>query len=312
MKTGLHLYQTLVRPHLERTYPLWCTAKQKDQDKIERVHRQALLRVTRAMGTTATAALEIIAGCMPIQCRLDVVLETEICKILAKDPTDELHQAVHQGLTSLSGHTILTPLHIYKSIIARFPHKEYLNNLEKEPVDSLDRLLYSSANIEERITGLGSTGSRDKEQAARARSAAEEYINNIPPSAIITYTDGSALGNPGPCGSAAVCYLQGKRSGPVTLAEPVSTRSTSYHAELFAIYLALQYFVESKVYEFSNIAYILSDCQAAITSSCSSNIHTSHQILIDSIRSSIHTLTLKGMKITFNWIAGHVNLQRTG
>ena len=84
---------------------------------------------------------------------------------------------------------------------------------------------------------------------------------------------------------------------------------SSYHAELFAIYLALRYFVESKVYEFSNIAYILSDCQAAITSSCSSNIHTSHQILIDNIRSSIHTLTLKGMKITFNWIAGHVNLQ---
>ncbi|MEO1006661.1 MAG: ribonuclease H family protein, partial [Cyanobacteria bacterium J06638_38] len=273
-------------------------------------HRQALIRASRAMGSTATVALEVISNTIPIQCRLDIVLEMEFCKILAKQPEDHLKQEVLQGMAELHiprGKNI-NQLHILRNTLKRYPHQESLTNIEQEQGDSLLRLTQRCAESEECTLGLGTAGTRNSEQTSRAKTAAEQYISQIPIGAVIFYTDGSALGNPGPCGAAAIGYLQGNRSTPITLSKPVAKIGTSYHAELVAIQLAVNFIVDSKAYDHSRSVYILSDCQAAITSVCSANIHRSHQNLIDTIRGNIHDLLTKGLRIKFNWIAGHVDL----
>ena len=53
------------------------------------------------------------------------------------------------------------------------------------------------------------------------------------------YTDGSALGNPGPTGAGAAIYLNGAPQDPITACRPVSSCSTSYHGELQAIDLVI-------------------------------------------------------------------------
>ena len=310
MKTGVHLYRALVRPHLERTYPLWCTAKQKDRDKIERVHRQALLRSTRAMNSSATAALELITNTMPIQCRLDVVIENELAKILAKPSNDHLKIAVQEGLDSLKGSTQsrLSPLHIFKITTSRLPDKDCIYKVEEESGESLERLTQQCAKQLEHTADLGSAGTRTKAQTDKAKATAEEFIGSIPADASIFFTDGSALGNPGPCGAAAIFYQQGIKSAPVTLKQPVAKFSTSYHSELVAILLAVRFLLDSRAYNHCKSTYILSDCQAAIASVCSTEIHKSHQTLIDEIRRAIHCIISNGLQITFKWIAGHANL----
>ena len=85
---------------------------------------------------------------------------------------------------------------------------------------------------------LGNSNTRTDEQANKAKTVAAEYINNINKSSLICFTDGSALGNPGPCGAGAAIYVDTTLGAPVLLKRPVAKKSISYHGELAAIDLA--------------------------------------------------------------------------
>ena len=74
-----------------------------------------------------------------------------------------------------------------------------------------------------------------------ACSSVRDHIASLLPTTLPIFTDGSALGNPGPCGSAAVIYINGLAKDPVTLSKPVALKSTSFHGEVAAVSLALGY-----------------------------------------------------------------------
>ena len=82
----------------------------------------------------------------------------------------------------------------------------------------------------------------------------------------ICFTDGSALANPGPCGAGAVIYVDSVSNVPILLKRPVSSKSVSYHGELAAIDLVLEYcHPYSTSHPDINKIIILPDCQSAIT-----------------------------------------------
>ena len=58
------------------------------------------------------------------------------------------------------------------------------------------------------------------EQANKAKTVAAEYINNINKNSLICFTDGSAMGNPGPCGAGAAVYVDPALGAPVLLKSP--------------------------------------------------------------------------------------------
>jgi len=51
---------------------------------------------------------------------------------------------------------------------------------------------------------FGAAGSRSAEQAAAARLATDKLVNDLPPTALLIWTDGSSLGQPGPSGAGAI------------------------------------------------------------------------------------------------------------
>ena len=55
---------------------------------------------------------------------------------------------------------------------------------------------------------FGKSGTRTTEQAESAKQDAENYISKADNS-VIAFTDGSALGNPGPTGAGAAIFLNG-------------------------------------------------------------------------------------------------------
>jgi exonuclease III/ribonuclease HI len=55
--------------------------------------------------------------------------------------------------------------------------------------------------------GFGSTGSRTSEDKLRAKQEAIRLINMMSPDSAIGFTDGSAIPNPGPCGTGVVLYM---------------------------------------------------------------------------------------------------------
>ena len=60
------------------------------------------------------------------------------------------------------------------------------------------------------------------------------------PNDIVVFTDGSCLGNPGPCGSGACIFIP-NQTEPVRLKRPVTNRGSILLGELVAILMALEF-----------------------------------------------------------------------
>ena len=94
----------------------------------------------------------------------------------------------------------------------------------------------------------------------------------------------------------------------MTLAQPVSPCSTSYHRELVALQLALD-FCSNRIKQCPRSeVHLFCDCQAAMLAVASPEVHQSHQILIDQIQSTVSGLKQSGTNTHIYWVAGHVNL----
>ncbi len=153
---------------------------------------------------------------------------------------------------------------------------------------------------------MGSSHTRSAAQTELAAKSVGDHLNSLPPTTLSIFTEGSALGNPGPCGGAAIIYLHGISNDPVCLNRPVAKRSTSYHGEVEAIDLALEYTANSITPGFNSIM-IHSDCRAAMDSILNqSGIFTK---LTASIMDKILMLNRCNVGVSFCWVPGHAGIQ---
>ncbi len=99
-------------------------------------------------------------------------------------------------------------------------------------------------------------------------------------------------------------YLNGINHDPVCLNRSVSSKSTSYHGEVAAIDLALEYAANTAHPVFDTIL-IHSDCRAAMDSILNqSGIYTK---LWASIMDKI-SLNSKNIEVHFCWVPGHAGI----
>ena len=61
---------------------------------------------------------------------------------------------------------------------------------------------------------------------------------------IIAFTDGSALGNLGPCGAGATVFVCSLEFNPIDLTAPVSKHRSTFSGKLNAILFELNFLVE--------------------------------------------------------------------
>ena len=73
----------------------------------------------------------------------------------------------------------------------------------------------------------------------RQEENVREVLHNTDDRDVLVFTDGSALGNPGPTGAGAVVYLKRYQSMPIPLKKSVSPMSNNYTGELVDIQIAL-------------------------------------------------------------------------
>ena len=305
---GLQLYNAHVRPHIERTYAVWCGVNNTDFLKVDRVHRSALLRITGAFVSTSTASMEILTNTMPIRLRLECTLLQEHVRLLTKPQNDHLRCLVMGllGDAHFLDHRIVTPIHILKMALKGIP--DGLPIPEEAPKHSLERLQATVPESSGFDSDLGSSGNRTAEMAARARLKALNLIASFEDGAPVVFTDGSALGNPGPTGAAAICYPEGIKSEPISIKEAVAKLSTSYNGELHGIKLATEFIKSHTFNQHHTQVHILSDCQSAITSISSRDTHKSHQNCIDDIHRNVQVLRSRDITVNLHWVAGHVDL----
>ena len=141
-----------------------------------------------------------------------------------------------------------------------------LNSMQKihhESIDDVTNPPIQPSAFPTCSINLGNSGNRTQHQIKAAQEYALKYLASLHNDTVI-FTDGSALGNPGPCGAAAILYYKGTMADHVFLEEPVSSISTSFHGEMTAIDIAVTETAKN-LHQCSRNIHILSDCTSAIS-----------------------------------------------
>jgi hypothetical protein len=74
---------------------------------------------------------------------------------------------------------------------------------------------------------LGKSKNRTSIQAEQAQNITAQQLKDTNLNTIIAFTDGSALGNPVPCGAFAVLYANGIDSQPIHIRKAISRKRSS-------------------------------------------------------------------------------------
>ncbi len=304
---AVNLYKAFILPHIEYAYPAWCTAPRTALAKLERFQRIALLKATGCLQSTPTNALEVISACMPLNLRLQETLAQEYVRIMRKQDGSPIKHCLQLSLSHPFTPGVPMASHL---MYAAFRPTSRIISIQQVDTEPSTLVSFSSQITTQPITdkALGSSSSRTQEQILLARSATSAHLGQLPASTLIIFTDGSALKNPGPCGASAVVYTHGLCMQPTVLQRPVSNHSTSYHAELVAIYLALEYSsVLIQSHSHFDTVSIHTDCQSVIATllnGCPNGYHST----VQEIHTYVKDLYSAGIQVEVLWVAGHAGL----
>ena len=136
---------------------------------------------------------------------------------------------------------------------------------------------------------------------------AKKRIGEVPEGQPIIFTDGSALGNPGPCGASAIMFREGIQSIPIVEKQAVSSYGTSYRGELVGLQLATKMILEEKSKSDVNSINIFCDCESAINSTQNIADYNTPDSL-KQIRENTKKLNEMGIKVKISHIPGNVDL----
>ncbi|CAG2201656.1 RNASEH1 [Mytilus edulis] len=152
---------------------------------------------------------------------------------------------------------------------------------------------------------IGSSKSRTTAQIEEGKQIISEQLQSQTPNTAVAFTDGSCLGNPGPCGAGAIIYINDKEE---KLKRPVSNKGSILLAELIAIKMVLDY-IESFSKEQINTLTLFSDSQTALGILTLNWKSDSYHQTINEIKGKIKNLNEHGILINLNWTPGHANIK---
>ena len=161
--------------------------------------------------STSTESLEILTNTLPIDLHLKLRQAQEVVRTAAKHNNDPLKEEFEEWMEN--GITIGRKPVLFHLLMSRFREmKGYVefDRIEKEFKYSRDCM---GMIIEREIFDIEEFTNSKEEQEENIR----EFLNQSTDQDVLLFTDGSALGNPGPTGAGAVAYIDGYNSSPILL-----------------------------------------------------------------------------------------------
>ena len=152
---------------------------------------------------------------------------------------------------------------------------------------------------------LGSSKSRTKNQEAQSREIIEKIIDGLNEKTVIAFTDGSCLGNPGPCGTGACLYMPGY-TDPILHKQPVTSYGSILLGELIAIKMVINTIQnQTERREIIEKIHIFSDSQCVIGHLTLRWEAKTHKASIQEVKSSIQMLKSAEVHVDISWTPGH-------
>ena len=136
-----------------------------------------------------------------------------------------------------------------------------------------------------------------------------EILSQIKENEVVIFTDGSALGNPGPTGAGAAVYLNGYQSSPILLKKGVSPLSNNYTGDLVGIQIALDFMIGLEEQIKDTQIHFFTDCQPAIKAAFNGGLPSGKVDIILQIKESVNCLSDGGNDIIVHWVPGHRDIE---
>ncbi|MEW8546767.1 MAG: reverse transcriptase domain-containing protein [Candidatus Thiodiazotropha sp.] len=300
----MRLYRALVLPVLEYGSPVIVSSLAECCKEFGKVQRSAMIKASGCLNSTSTEALEVLTNTPPIDLQLKLRQAQEMVRIGAKYESDPLREDFDvwvAGQTPAGRKPAIFPL-----LMSRFREmsgKVEFDNIEKEFVYTKEMMGLMKVR-----------GKVDTSEFGNAKSIQEENIRSllqqISHEEIVIFTDGSALGNPGPTGAGAVVYLDGYQSSPILLKKGVSPMSNNYTGELVGIQIALEFITDlhDKAGVNGRSIHIFTDCQGAIISAFNNQIPKNKIDIILKIKECVNQILDNGNQIQVHWVPGHKDI----
>ncbi|MCG8113581.1 MAG: reverse transcriptase domain-containing protein, partial [Candidatus Thiodiazotropha taylori] len=285
----LQLYKALVAPILVYAAPVWQTSDCVGLDKVQRKGLSVCLGIP---GTAGLEALEVEAGVKPLKLRREELALRQAAKIMTKDDGTSIKQSWDRFIESDVVERRISPYGKMNVQVADMISNTgiALHCLEKEATFS--ESLRPTKRKPEYWQNLGSSKNRSKAQETLSREVIGNIIESCDENTAIAFTDGSCLGNPGPCGAGACIFLPG-RTEPILLKHPVTSCGSILLGELIAIKMTILQIKNKTTKTELNLTkklHIFSDSQCAIGHLVLGWEADSHKATIKEVKTDIKML----------------------
>ncbi|CAG2214324.1 RNASEH1 [Mytilus edulis] len=269
-KTLIQIYDSLVCSIFNYASSIWQSSTSSHLDKLNEIQRKGLALCLDLPSQSSLEALEVLSGTLPIDLRREEMAIRELGKINSYNMKD----------TELVDIDKIEPQYEYQGLVSVIRAPDYWRN-------------------------IGSSKSRTTAQIEEGKQIISEQLQSQTPNTAVAFTDGSCLGNPGPCGAGAIIYINDKEE---KLKRPVSNKGSILLAELIAIKMVLDY-IESFSKEQINTLTLFSDSQTALGILTLNWKSDSYHQTINEIKGKIKNLNEHGFLINLNWTPGHANIK---
>ena len=307
-KKLIELYFTLIRSVMEYGCSIWQTVARPDLRKLENIQRKALALCLDLPGTASREAMEVAAGVVPLDLRFCEIAIRDIAKIAAKRQDDPLKTLLNKYTEEESWDSVVTPVGLAMSQVIEMktvtgtgiefvePEAEFAENAF---VRSLEKPSY--------WTQLGSSKNRTSEQQQEGKAVIQNMVNEVSAKALVCFTDGSCLTNPGPCGAGAAIYHP---EGQIdTIKRPVAAYGSILLGELVAILSVLEHLLGNDRQVHQKEIRIFSDSQTAVGILTLNWASNHYQDVIKKIKQGMSILESRGWRIDIVWTPGHSDVE---
>ena len=245
---------------------------------------------------------------VPLDLRFCEIAIGDIAKIAAKRQDDPLKTLLTKYTEEESWDSVETPVGLAMSQVREMktvtgtgiefvePEPEFAENAF---VRSLEKPSY--------WTQLGSSKNRTSEQQEEGKAVIQNMVNEVSAAALVCFTDGSCLTNPGPCGAGvAIYHPEGQLD---TIKQPVAAYGSIIQGELVAILSLLEHLLGNDHQVHQKEIRIFSDSQTAVGILILNWASNHYQDVIKKIKEGMSILESRGWRIDIIWTPGHSDVE---
>ena len=300
----IELYVTLIRSIIEYGCLVWQTVARPDLRKLENIQRKDLANCLDLPWTSSREAMEVAAGVVPLDLRFCEIAIRDVAKIAAKRQDDPLKIQLNK-YTEEFWDKIETSLGLAMSQVIEM--KTFtgigIEFVEPEP-EFAENALVRSLEKPSYWTQLGSSKNRTVEQQEEGKEVIQNMVNEVASSALVCFTDGSCLTNPGPC--AVIYHPEGHFD---SIKRPVASHGSILLGELVAILSVMEHILTNSHQIDREEIRIFCDSQTAVGILTLNWTSNHYQDVIKRIKEAMSTLKSRGWKIEIVWTPGHSEVE---